>query len=137
MEDKMAYIDQEKKKKIAPKIKEILKKYNVKGSLSVDNHSTLVLTLSSGSLDFLGAESKIQGNDTQREYIQVNPYYMEEWCRKAGETKIADFFSEIIPAMKSADWYDRSDLMTDYFDTAYYISINVGKWNNGYKLIKD
>lgn len=133
----MAYFNQEKKKKVAPKIKEILKKYNVKGSLSVENHSTLVLTLSSGSLDFLGADLKIREDGAQREYIQVNPYYTEEWHRKVGETKIADFYSEIIPAMKSADWYDRSDIMSDYFETAYYISINVGKWDNGYKLIKD
>ena len=42
-------MNQEKKKKLAPKIKEILKKYNMKGTLSVDNYSTLNLNLKSGS----------------------------------------------------------------------------------------
>ena len=26
-------------------------------------------------------------------------------------------------------WYDNSDAMIDYFDTEFYVSINVGKWN--------
>ena len=41
----MAYMNQEKKKKLAPKIKEALKKHGMKGSLSVDNYSSLRLTL--------------------------------------------------------------------------------------------
>ena len=39
----MAYMSQEKKAKIAPKVKEILKRYGIKGRLGVNNHSTLVL----------------------------------------------------------------------------------------------
>ena len=41
----MAYMNQEKKKKLAPTIKQVLKKHNMKGTLSVDNYSTLRLTL--------------------------------------------------------------------------------------------
>ena len=41
-----------KEKEIGPKIKEILKKYNMKGTLGVDNYSTLNLNLKSGSIDF-------------------------------------------------------------------------------------
>jgi len=48
----MAYMNQEKKKRLAPKIKEILKRHNMKGTLSVDNYSSLRLTLQSGSIDF-------------------------------------------------------------------------------------
>ena len=29
-------------------------------------------------------------------------------------------------------WYDNSDSMTDYFVTAYYISMEVGSWNTPY-----
>ena len=47
----MAYMNQEKKKRLAPKIK-ALKKHNMKGTLSVDNYSSLRLTLQSGSIDF-------------------------------------------------------------------------------------
>jgi hypothetical protein len=33
-------------------------------------------------------------------------------------------------ALKSADWYDESDAQTDYFNTAYYVDVNVGKGHN-------
>ena len=56
----MAYMNQEKKKRLAPKIKEILKRHNMKGTLSVDNYSSLRLTLQSGSIDF--------GTDSINEY---------------------------------------------------------------------
>ena len=49
----MAYVSQDRKKSLAPAIKAVLKKYNVKGTLSVRNHSSLVLTLKSGSIDFI------------------------------------------------------------------------------------
>ena len=44
----MAYMSQERKSEIAPKVKSILKKFGIKGSLSVRHHSTLSLTLKSG-----------------------------------------------------------------------------------------
>jgi hypothetical protein len=49
----MAYVFQEKKANLAPTIKAILKKYNVKGTLSVRNHSSLVLNIKSGKMDFV------------------------------------------------------------------------------------
>ena len=48
----MAYIGQEKKKELAPRVKHILKKHGMKGTLSIDNYSTIRLTLQSGSIDF-------------------------------------------------------------------------------------
>ena len=49
----MAYMNQERKQQRAPIIKSILKKYGVKGSLAVRNHSTLVLNIKSGKIDFV------------------------------------------------------------------------------------
>ena len=43
-----------------------------------------------------------------------------------------DFLNELVVAMKGTKWFDKSDIMTDYFHTAYYIDINVGKWNKPY-----
>ena len=50
----MAYMNQQMKAKIAALLKPILKKYGVKGSLSVRNHSTICLTVKSGKIDFIG-----------------------------------------------------------------------------------
>jgi len=49
----MAYMNQDRKKKIAEKVKPILKKYGVKGSLKTDRLS-ITLTIKSGPIDFIG-----------------------------------------------------------------------------------
>ncbi len=113
----MAYMNQEKKAKLAPKIKAILKKHGVKGSIAVRNHSTLVVNISSGSIDFGG------------DRIQVNPY----WYQDHYEGRPLELFKELIPAMNDGN-HDRSDAMTDYFDVGWYIDVNVGKWNKPYQL---
>jgi hypothetical protein len=43
---------------------------------------------------------------------------------------------EIKQALLVADWFDKSDIQSDYFHTAYYYHINVGKWNKPYELTK-
>ena len=137
----MAYMSQEMKKELAPAIKAVLKKYNVKGSISVDHHSSLVVTVKEGVLDFIGqanadnkevAERRGQRFYEVKDNYQANPYYAHE----SGNKKIGSFFKELVAAMKGSMWYDNSDLMTDYFDTAYYININVGRWDRPYICTK-
>lgn len=122
----MAYMSQERKAELAPAIKAVLKKYGVKGSISVNNHSTLCVTLKSGKVDFM----KDYGGQV-RDYIQVNPY----WYQEHFEGKSKKFLSELIPAMMKGN-HDNSDIQTDYFDVGWYISVNVGKWNKSYELTK-
>ena len=142
----MAYMNQERKARIASKLKPILAKYGVKGSLSVRNHSTIVLTLKSGRIDFIENYIKTDitkpyGNkmsQDQVDYIRnnqsldINPYWFQEHF--TGNAK--EFLTKAFNALKSADWYDESDAMTDYFNTAYYVDVNVGKWNKPYTLEK-
>ena len=114
----MAYVSQDDKAAVSPAIKAVLKKHGVKGSIGVRHHSTLFVNLSSGVIDF--------GSD----YIQVNEYCIEESESYSREAKA--FLVELVAAMKSNGWFDKSDTMTDYFHVAYYISINVGKYNKPY-----
>ena len=121
-------MSQEKKAEIAPAVKAILKKYNVKGSLAVSNHMTLVLNISQGSIDFY----KDFGNNDQPQFgIQVNPYWYHEHF--TGKSK--EFLTEVITAMNDGN-HDRSDAMVDYFDVGWYIDVNIGKWNKSYTLVK-
>ncbi len=134
----MAYMNQERKAKITKMLKPILAKYKVKGSLSVRNHSTIVLTLKSGAIDFIGNSNRVCGNDfyqvqrgfkpTNTGYDQVNPYWFQD--HYDGDAKA--FLTEAFKALKSADWYDESNAMIDYFNIAYYVDINIGKWNSPY-----
>ena len=143
----MAYVSQEMKKDLAPQIKAVLKKYGLKGSIGVRHHSSLVVNIKSGILDLVGAsnkhrieEAKRRGNEPYIDnYIQVNENYVSDWMKAIGESKIAKFYDELVAAMKgvgsqSVEWYNNSDIMTDYFDRAYYIDINVGQWNKPYEV---
>ena len=138
----MAYMNQERKAKIAAALKPVLAKYGVKGSLSVRNHSSIVLTLKSGQIDFIENFIKTDEDSTigrkmeqsqidyirEKQYLDVNPYWFHEHF--TGRAK--DFLTEAFRALKAADWYDKSDAMVDYFDTAYYVDLNIGKWNKPY-----
>lgn len=116
----MAYMNQDKKAKIAAKMKPVLRKYGLKGSLSVHNHSSITLTIKSGPIDFGG------------DHVQVNPYWLDDHYKDRPKALAA--LKEIKEAMLAADYYDRSDAQVDYFDTAYYYNINVGRWNKPYEV---
>jgi len=130
----MAYMSQERKKELAPKIKEICKKYGVKATLGVNNHSTLVLNINSGSVDFFDEATErahVGSNNISSGYLDVNHYhYKDHFTGKA-----RSFLSEVIPAMNVGN-FDKSDIMTDYFHVGWYIDVNVGRWNKPYTLVK-
>ena len=118
----MAYISQQDKKDLAPAIKAVLKNYGMKGTIAINHYSSLVVNIQSGVLDFTDHFSHGDG------YIQVNTYHIDSWYSGT----IKRFLQDLVKAMKGNKWYDKSDAMVDYFDTAYYIDINIGKWNKPY-----
>jgi hypothetical protein len=122
----MAYVSQQMKAELAPTIKSILKKYGIKGSLAVQNHSTLVLNIKSGKIDFAKDSTSDNFN------YQVNTYWVHE--HYTGKAK--KFLAEVIAAMKGPKFFDHSDSMSDYFHVSHYIDINLGKWNKPYVLEK-
>jgi hypothetical protein len=131
----MAFMNQERKKQLAPGIKAVLKKYGYKGSVAVYNHSTLVVNIKEGTFDFIEQACAHNKEVSDRrgtpyypvtDYVQVNTYYPEHY----GEA--AEFLEELIAAMKGTGWYNNTDSQIDYFDIAYYLDINVGQWNRPY-----
>lgn len=115
----MAYFNQEMKKKIAPKMKALFKEYGMKGSLAVENYSTVVLNLQQGELDF--------GTD----YAQVNTYYVSD--RYSGKAK--EFLEKAVAILNEGN-YDNSDVQTDYFDVGFYVRVNVGRWDKPYVFLQ-
>ena len=122
----MAYVSQEMKRELAPAIKAICKKYGIKGSLAVRHHSTLVLNIKSGKIDFAKDSTSDNFN------YQVNTYHTDS--HYTGKAK--KFFAEVIAAMKGPKFFDNSDAMTDYFHVSHYIDINLGSWNKPYIVTK-
>jgi hypothetical protein len=121
------------KAKLAPAIKEICKRYGVKASLSVRDHSTLCLNIKSGKIDFFDESNTIHSTARKYGYIQVNPY----WYHEHFDGVAKEFLAEIIPAMKGPDYFDHSDIQTDYFHCSHYYDVNVGRWNKPYELIEE
>jgi len=135
----MAYMSQERKQKLAPGIKAVLKHYGMKGTIAVRNHSTLVVTLKSGSIDFLrdavperwsdGYIERLQAEGNQG--IQVNPYWFHEHFKGKAKQCLTDLFS-----VMNIGNHDRSDAMTDYFDVGWYSDVDIGKWKKPYEVTK-
>jgi hypothetical protein len=133
----MAYFSQEHKAKLAPTIKAICKKYGVKATLSVRNHMSLVLTVKQGNIDFIG------------NYVKVNNKNADDWAVKKGNIDVnvyhyknhfdgraRDFLAEVVPAMHGPDYFDESDIQTDYFHCSHYVDVNIGRWDAPYALEK-
>lgn len=116
----MAYVSQDMKAKLAPTIKAVLQKYKVKGSISVRNHMSLVVTVKQGAIDFGGTD------------IDVNTYWIDSHYTGVAR----DFLNELKVAMEGPDFFNEDDSQSDYFHRSHYIDINIGSWNNPYALEK-
>lgn len=116
----MAYVSQEKKAQLAPAIKAVLNKYGVKASISVRHHSSLVVTIKSGNIDF---------GDSH----QVNVYWIHEHYTGVARK----FLTELLAAMKGPDYFNEDDAQTDYFHRSHYTDINIGRWDKPYVFMGD
>ena len=135
----MAYMSQTMKSEIAPAVKAILKKYNVKGSLAVRSHMTLVLNIKSGSIDFIGNSNRVCGADHYQVsrgfkantsgHEQVNQYHFQSHY----DGKAKAFLKEVLNAMNTGN-HDNSDVQTDYFDVGFYVNVNIGSWDKPYTI---
>jgi hypothetical protein len=132
----MAYLNAQDVQAIRKELKETFPKFKFgvrkgAGSLSV------TVAVKAGPTDF---SSLFKDEYSQkRRYAQINGYHLGNY----GEH--TEFFTRVQEIIKTAPsrgegfrkgegWYDRSDAMTDYFDTAYYIDINVGAWDKPYEV---
>jgi hypothetical protein len=112
----MAYVSKETKKELAPAIKKVLAAYGVKGTIKVNNYSSLVVTLRKVP-DGLFTTKEIDNG--------VNVYHIDTFF----EGTAKKFLTKLLAAMKGDKWYNNTDSSIDYFDTAWYNEIKIGEWN--------
>lgn len=133
----MAYMSQDRKKELAPKIKVVLKKYGMKGTIRVINHSTLAVRVKAGKLpiieNFAFGLTDIERSNAvlKSRCLNVNPYWIDQYY--TGNSK--KFLKELIAVMNDGN-HDRSDIMTDYFDVGWYTDISIGDWNKPYEMVE-
>lgn len=136
----MAYMNQDKKKIIKANLDEVFKPLGIKYSLKVLHHSKICCTIKSAPIDLLDnfntamlaseAHKAMPDILKERDYVTVNPYwYTEHFTGEALE-----IVGRAIKALMSADYYDNSDAMVDYFDTAYYFGLSIGDWKTPFKF---
>ena len=139
----MAYVTEQIITKARTALKALNKEYGVKATLSGKNSSTLYLTIAEGPIDFVQnycdtiIERKYYMNDvdavvqyvTKNQAIDVNQYYLD-----SSFSGIALEYLEKAKEIMYAEHWDKSDIMTDYFHCAYYVNINIGRWNKPYKF---
>jgi hypothetical protein len=129
----VAYMDQAGKAKIAAALKAVMPN-DVKYTLSVRDHSTICMTIKSASVDFIGirnakakAEAERCGRDfyEAKGYHNVNHFYLDT----AFDGKALEILEAAKKALYSADYFDDSDIQSDYFSCAYYIDIQIGTYD--------
>lgn len=122
----MAYITTNEVKEIR---KELKNKFpNLKFSVRREHYSNVKVILKSGDISFADILN-------EKRIYNVNQYNLE-----SEPQKYKDLFKKIIKIIRNAPayaengraWYDKSDAMTDYFDTAFYYDFNIGEFGKPY-----
>lgn len=127
----MAYVDQEKKAKIAAALKQVIPA-GWKHSLAVSNHSTIVLTISAAPVDLIRAFKPSPYFDPETTTnTELNHYHYRSHL---ADEAVADVFEKIIGALNT-DNFDNSDIQTDYFHVGHYVRINIGRWNKPFQYL--
>jgi hypothetical protein len=124
----MAFISKEEKNALAFLLRALGKKYGVTLTVARHNHSTIVLNISQGKINFFSDYNLKDDSD----YIQVNHYRIDyNFCGISQE-----FLNECYRIL-NANNYNNSDSMIDYFDIGFYIDINIGKFGKPYIFLTD
>ena len=124
----MAYISKEE----VASIRKELKKAFPKAKFSVrkcDNISVSVTVLKH-DIDF---------SDKKSNHFQVNHYYIDETFNKeqaAFLNKIKEIILTAPTKVTGEEFFDESDIQSDYFHVSYYYDINIGTWEKPYVLSK-
>lgn len=103
---------------------------DIKYSMSVNHHSSIVMTISKMPKWFVEGCVGDTKERVMSGYTTINHY----WLEKSFEGAALKLLEKIKKAM-NMDNYDNSDIMTDYFDVGHYVDINVGKWNKPAEIV--
>ena len=134
----MAYMNQDKKKIIKAALDKVMKPRGIKYSLRVRDNVAICCTIAAAPIDFLGNFKATTGDKYQLkegarlDHIPVNLYWIDSHF--SGEA--AKILEEAGEALKAAGYYDNSNAQIDYFETAYYMHLDIGQWNKPFKLLE-
>jgi len=130
----MAYITASETKSIRNALKAKFGK-TLKFSVRNSHHSSVNINLLESSVYNLESNPDYDCNEGNGfGFGQVSPW-MTPKDQVENLLKKIDLIAKNAPAKDGGkEWYDNSDMMTDYFNTAYYVFTDIGKWNKPFKF---
>lgn len=136
----MAWVQKDTIDKVRAALKVLNKEYGMKTSVSGTNSSSLKVRIVSGKIDLISNYiDKVTEDKNLRDYeevakyvkrngnIQVNHYWLD-----TSFSGVALEYLEKVKAIMQVDHWDKSDVQSDYFHCAYYMNIDIGKWDKAY-----
>jgi len=128
----MAYIKTEEVSAIRNELKKRFGHTGLKFGVKNRHHTSVSVTIKAGPIDFSDIYKDHYGSGDH--YAQINPYHLSNYG------KHQPLFEEIIKVIKTApalaeggrEWFDKSDIQSDYFHTAFYIDLDVGTFDKPY-----
>lgn len=131
----MAFMDQQTKARISAELKKVMPS-GWKYSLSVQHHSKITMTVTAAPADIIGELNAVRQENAQlfgRDFHPITDGHADlSYCSDAAfptGSAIYPVIETALQALKSADWFNRSDSTTDYFNVAYYIGLQIGRWD--------
>ena len=124
----MAYIKTEEVSAIRNELKKRFGHTGLKFGVRKRHHSSVHVTIKAGPIDF----SDIYRDGDQ--YAQVNIYHLHMYGKHQPLFEEIEKIIKTAPALAEGgrEWFDKSDAMTDYFHTAFYIDLDVGSYDKPY-----
>lgn len=122
----MAYISTEEVKAIRENFKkEFTTKDGWKFSIKRENYSNVQITILKAPVNLIGYYS-------EREYYSLPEHDLEKYFPK----ELADKFELMFKFVRTENYFDKSDSMTDYFHVSHYYDISVGRWDKAFEVSK-
>ena len=135
----MAYIETTDVKAIREALKAEFGK-DFKFSVTREHFSSVRISVMSGVENFydgsMDSTDKYSGRiNTFTGNEQINHYHLHFYGKhEALFTKISEIAHTAPGLAGGKKYFCEDDAMTDYFSRAYYVSINVGKWDKPYEI---
>ena len=126
----MAYVSAEMTKAVRKALKEQMPGWKIRVAKNAHS-STIYMTIEESpkeidlGLEFLDDTCRADG------YMEVNHYFMEQYIFHEHYKKIIDIMREATASV-GHPFYDKSDIQSDYFNTAYYYYLRIGSYEKPY-----
>ena len=101
------------------------------GSRGLGKAAALHLAQEGVNVSICGRSSEDLASTAKEIENGVNVYHIDTFF----EGTAKKFLTELLAAMKGEKWYDNTDSMIDYFDTAWYNDIKIGEWNKPVEIV--